>query len=72
MSSLASYFRRDKEAQLRRMEIRKKLGIDLESDRIFYAHQNDPGFVEGIVRFFNEADASYRALQAEKERQHRC
>lgn len=35
----------------------------LESDRIFEAHRNDIGFVEGIVRFFREIEERYQVAR---------
>jgi hypothetical protein len=45
----------------RRLQSRKELGLPvLKSDLIFYQHMNEPGFVEGVVTFFNEADEKFR------------
>ena len=44
----------------------EKLGIPIpKSDQIFYAHRNDPGFVEGIVKFFNGIDERMRKAATE-------
>ncbi|MFH0829826.1 MAG: hypothetical protein V1887_01540 [Candidatus Aenigmatarchaeota archaeon] len=37
----------------------------LRSDEIYKTHKKDPGFVESIANFFNDADERFRKAQSE-------
>lgn len=48
------------ESKVRRYLREQGLLPRLRSDEIFYAHMNDPGFVEGIIKFFNDIDTRHQ------------